>query len=199
MCITVFLWMRVYSVTGLGMKRLTALHAVKRSHRRQGCRLSSADKAAFDLITNFTQGTIPKNFLTDYSPGSAKYTQVWDDIIETADRFNEPGRFTALIGLEWTSIPKGNNLHRNVILRDNDDRARQVTPLGTQPPLGNTDPLVLYKWLEDYEKKTGDRAAAEVAGAEGGANSNGFMACRGARENKKIEKVKELKKYKVTE
>ena len=133
---------------------------------------SAAAAAAFDLISNFTQGTIPKVLLEDYSPGSAVYMTLWNDIIETADRFNEPGRFTALIGYEWTSIPKGNNLHRNVILRDNGDRARQVIPLTTQPPLGSQDPLVLYQWLEDYEKNTGGQA---LAIAHNGNLSNGWM------------------------
>jgi hypothetical protein len=132
----------------------------------------AAGKAAFDLITNFAQGTIPEVFLTDYSPGSAKYTVVWDDIINTAERYNEPGRFTALIGFEWTSVPKGNNLHRNVILRDGRDRARQVIPLTTQPPVGTTDPLDLYQWLEDYEAKTGGQAFAL---AHNGNLSNGWM------------------------
>jgi hypothetical protein len=133
---------------------------------------AAAGAAAIDLISNFTQGTVPKKLMADYLPGSPGYTRVWDDITKTADRFNEPGRFTALIGFEWTSIPKGNNLHRNVILRDNGDRARQVLPLTTQPPLGSTDPLVLYQWLEDYEKNTGGQA---LAIAHNGNLSNGWM------------------------
>jgi hypothetical protein len=128
--------------------------------------------AAFDLITNFSQGTMPKQMLTDYSPGSVIYNSVWEDIIETAESFNEPGRFTTLIGFEWTSVPKGNNLHRNVILRDDGDRARQVLPLTTQAPLGSTDPLVLYQWLEDYEAKTGGQAFAI---SHNGNLSNGWM------------------------
>jgi hypothetical protein len=110
--------------------------------------------------------------LKDYSPGSPVYTKVWDHITKTADHYNEPGRFTALIGFEWTSIPKGNNLHRNVILRDGKDRARQVIPLTTQPPIGSMDPLDLYQWLEDYEAKTGGQA---LALAHNGNLSNGWM------------------------
>jgi hypothetical protein len=132
----------------------------------------AAGIAAFDLITSFTQGTYPKELFSAYTPGSPIYTGVWEGTTETADRFNEPGRFTALIGFEWTSIPKGNNLHRNVILRDNGDRARQVTPLTTQPPSGTTDPLDLYQWLEDYEKNTGGQA---LAIAHNGNLSNGWM------------------------
>ena len=132
----------------------------------------AAAEAAFDLIGNFSQGTVPEQLLKDYSPGSPIYDDVWEKIIATADHFNEPGRFTALIGYEWTSIPKGNNLHRNVILRDNSQRASQVAPLTTQPPLGTQDPLDLYQWLEDYEANTGGQA---LAIAHNGNLSNGWM------------------------
>ena len=130
----------------------------------------AAGEAAFDLITHFAQMKVPEKLLEEYSPGSSIYNGVWEDIIETADRFNEPGRFTALIGFEWTSVPKGFNLHRNVILRDDGSRARQVIPLTTQPPVGTQDPLDLYQWLEDYEAKTGGQA---LALAHNGNLSNG--------------------------
>jgi hypothetical protein len=132
----------------------------------------AAGKAAFDLITHFAQMKIPERLLKDYSPGSPIYNKVWDDITKTADRYNEPGKFTALIGFEWTSVPKGYNLHRNVILRDDGNRARQVIPLTTQPPLGTQDPLDLYKWLADYEAKTGGQT---LALAHNGNLSNGWM------------------------
>ena len=132
----------------------------------------TAGEAAFDLITHFTQGKMPKEFMEQYSPGSPVYNSIWDEIINDAEQFNDPGRFTTLIGFEWTSIPKGYNLHRNVILRDNGDRARQVLPLTTQPPIGTTDPLDLYKWLETYESKTNGQA---LAIAHNGNLSNGWM------------------------
>ena len=132
----------------------------------------AAGEAAFDLITHFAQMKVPKKIVEDYSPGSEVYNKLWYDITTTADRFNDPGKFTALIGYEWTSVPKGFNLHRNVILRDNGDRARQVIPLTTQPPVGTTNPLDLYKWLDDYEKKTGGQAFAI---SHNGNLSNGWM------------------------
>ena len=132
----------------------------------------AAGEAAFDLITHFAQMKVPAELVEQYSPGSKVYDDLWKDITETADSFNEPGRFTALIGFEWTSVPKGFNLHRNVILRDGGERARQVIPLTTQPPLGTQDPLDLYQWLEDYEAKTGGQA---LAIAHNGNLSNGWM------------------------
>jgi hypothetical protein len=42
----------------------------------------------------------------------------WQKFIETADRFNDPGTFTALYAYEWTSIPNGQNMHRNVFFRE---------------------------------------------------------------------------------
>jgi hypothetical protein len=132
----------------------------------------AAAEAAFDLITNFSQMTVPEKLVKDYSPGSKVYNSLWNDIINTADKYNDPGRFTALIGYEWTSVPKGFNLHRNVILRDDKTRAGQVLPLTTQPPTGTQNPLDLYAWLENYEKKTGGHA---LAISHNGNLSNGWM------------------------
>jgi len=132
----------------------------------------AASEAAFDLIRNFAQMTLPVQLVEDYSPGSKVFGGVWKDIVNSAEKHNEPGLFTAFIGYEWTSVPKGFNLHRNVILRDNADKALMVLPLTTQPPKGTTDPLALYQWLEEYESKTGGRA---FAFSHNGNLSNGWM------------------------
>ena len=107
----------------------------------------AAGKAAFDLITNFSQGPFPRNSLLNTLPALQSSTRSGTISLKPQIPYNEPGRFTALIGFEWTSVPKGYNLHRNVVLRDDGSRARQVLPLTTQPPLGTTDPLDLYQWL----------------------------------------------------
>ena len=51
--------------------------------------------AVQDFVYNFTKGTLPPNLTKDYSAGSPVYAAVWDDIAKTADRYNEPGKFTA--------------------------------------------------------------------------------------------------------
>lgn len=132
----------------------------------------AAGRAAFDLITNFSQMTLPEDILEDYSPGADAYAFTWETIVNAAERHNDPGTFSAFIGFEWTSVPKGFNLHRNVMLRDGAMRALQMVPPVTQPPYGSTDPQELYKWLEEYQEKTGGRA---VAFSHNGNLSNGWM------------------------
>jgi Protein of unknown function (DUF3604) len=128
--------------------------------------------AALDLIATFSQGKIDPKMLAEYSPGGKTYRSIWDKVVDAAERFNDPGRFTALIGFEWTSLVAGNNLHRNVIFRDGAEKADQVVPYTTQAPVGSTDPLDPYKWHENYESKTGGSA---LALAHNGNLSNGIM------------------------
>jgi Protein of unknown function (DUF3604) len=132
----------------------------------------AAVDAAMDLIGNFSQGTIDPELIALYSPGSKVYKTVWDGVIDEAEAANDPGRFTALIGFEWTSLIQGNNMHRVVIFRDDADRARQVEPFTQTAPIGSPDPRDLWNYLADYEEKTsGDILAIP----HNGNLSNGIM------------------------
>ena len=82
---------------------------------------------------------------------------VWLNVIANAERYNEPGVFTAFIGFEWTSIPDGNNRHRNVLFRDGAEKVRQVLPYSSFDSL---DPEDLWAYLSEYESKTGGRVLA---------------------------------------
>ncbi|MGI9511567.1 MAG: DUF3604 domain-containing protein [Anderseniella sp.] len=94
---------------------------------------------------------------------------VWDEYLESAEKFNKPGQFTTIIGYEWTSTEGGNNLHRNVLYRDGIRRAEQVLPYTTEKSFNPED---LWTWMEAYEKQTGGRV---LALAHNGNVSNGLM------------------------
>jgi hypothetical protein len=81
----------------------------------------------------------------------------WVQVTAAAEKYNEPGRFTAFIGFEWTSMPDGNNLHRNVIFRGSKPEADKIIPISQYD---TTDPEVLWQWMSDVEKKTGNRLLA---------------------------------------
>jgi len=126
--------------------------------------------AAVDIIQSFSQGTMAKGLLP--VPGTSTYRGAWQEVIKAADEANDPGHFTAFIGYEWTSTTSGNNLHRNVIFRENGLWAGQVEPYTTQKPLGSDNPRDLWKWMAAYEQKTGGNV---LALAHNGNLSNGIM------------------------
>lgn len=127
-------------------------------------------EAAISIVVAFSQGTFPKDLM--YFPGTRAYRSAWQETIAAAEAYNDPGRFTAFIGYEWTSNTGGNNLHRNVIFRDNADKASQVEPFTVYPPFGSDNPVELWKWMDAYEKKTG---GSVLAIAHNGNLSNGLM------------------------
>jgi hypothetical protein len=127
-------------------------------------------EAALQIIMGFGAGTLPKSMI--YGPDTRPYKAAWQDTVKAAEEYNDPGRFTAFIGYEWTSNTAGNNLHRNVIFRDNGDRADQVVPFTTLKPLGSDNPRDLWKWMQAYEDKTG---GSVLAIAHNGNLSNGRM------------------------
>jgi curved DNA-binding protein CbpA len=127
--------------------------------------------AAFaELLPLYGAGKMPETM--QYLPGTPGYRSAWQATIQAAEQANEPGRFTAFIGYEWTSNTGGNNLHRNVIYRDDSSKASQMEPYTTFPPLGSDDPRELWKWMEGYEEKTGGRL---LAISHNGNLSNGLM------------------------
>jgi len=93
----------------------------------------------------------------DYSVEEDTYISIWDNVTRLADRFNEPGRFTTFSGYEWTSMPKGNNLHRVVVFKDGAEKAGKVIPFSA---LDSSDPEDLWAFLQNYEKSTGGEALA---------------------------------------
>jgi len=125
--------------------------------------------ALFEIVAAMSTNSFPPALAV--MPDSKVYKDAWNDTIEAADAYNDPGRFTAFIGYEWTS-QGAFNIHRNVIYRDGADVAGQVLPFTVAPPLGSPLDTDLWKWMEAYEEKTGGDV---LAIAHNGNLSNGLM------------------------
>ncbi|MCW8833512.1 MAG: DUF3604 domain-containing protein [Colwellia sp.] len=131
-----------------------------------------AAQAKVDLVKTFSAGKVDPKLMALYAPGSTKYQSLWQKAVADAEAFNEPGRFSTLIGYEWTSLINGNNMHRVVIMRDGSKRALQFEPFTMTPPTGSPDPRDLWKYMDKYEKVTGGKI---LAIPHNGNISNGIM------------------------
>ena len=132
-------------------------------------RAARAPRLRWTSSSALAQDQLPKGFPL---PGTRAYRSAWQEIIKAAEAYNDPGRFTAFIGYEWTSNTGGNNLHRNIIFRENGAKASLVEPYTTLKPLGSDNPEDLWKWMAATEEKTGSEV---LAIAHNGNLSNGLM------------------------
>lgn len=133
-------------------------------------------KKVHDLVKSgkataaFNEWIAAMQALDDPFAGDTKMAKTaWDELTTAAEKYNQPGLFTAIIGFEWTSGPNGDNLHRNILFRGNKEKADQIIPLSYYD---TADPEELWKWMEAYEKKTGGQM---LAIAHNGNISNGRM------------------------
>ncbi|MHA3980400.1 DUF3604 domain-containing protein [Halovulum sp. GXIMD14794] len=92
----------------------------------------------------------------------------WESYAALAERYNEPGVFSAIIGYEYTT-EGANNLHRNVLFRDGMFRASQTRPFSQYD---SKNPEDLWDFLAEYEARTGGEV---LAIAHNGNLSNGRM------------------------
>jgi hypothetical protein len=129
-----------------------------------------AVQAATEVIQAFSQNKFPEALAS--LPGTEAYRSAWEETVQAAEEYNDPGRFTAFIGYEWTSNKAGDNRHRVVIYRDGADKALQMEPYTSLPPLGSPNESDLWKWMTDYQSKTGGDV---LAIAHNGNLSNGVM------------------------
>jgi hypothetical protein len=132
------------------------------------------------LYENFTAGPEGamkafRSILEDAATGTDRLSEsdmvptIWREFINTADEYDDPGRFSAMTGFEWTSMPSGNNLHRVIVFRDGADKTGRVLPFTL---FDSDDPEDLWNYLAGYEAKTGGEA---IAIPHNGNLSNGMM------------------------
>ena len=147
---------------------LMADPTLKRWHDMMLGSRADAMKAARELIGAFSQGTMPP-ILYDANTAKQIVGSVWQAHVAVVERYNEPGTFTALIGYEYTSVPKGNNLHRIVIFRDGADKISKILPFSA---LESQNPEKLWAYFANYEATTGGHV---LAIPHNGNLSNGLM------------------------
>ena len=82
----------------------------------------------------------------------AVLTKNWGEIVDTADRHNDPGNFTSLIGWEWSSMIDGANLHRIVVTSGNAKQSKQYLPYSS---IESMDPEDLWAWMAQMQQQTG--------------------------------------------
>jgi hypothetical protein len=77
---------------------------------------------------------------------------VWSEIMDAAERHNEPGKFTTFLGWEWSSTPGGANLHRVIFIREGKQTGEQFIPYTS---FDSFKPEELWQWLAVTAEKTG--------------------------------------------
>jgi hypothetical protein len=148
-----------------GNPELMADPVLKKWHDMMEAGGEEAAKATMELINAQSNKALPAPVM---DPKFAK--SVWQENNKIMEEFNDPGTFTAFIAYEWTSnAGGGDNLHRNVIYRDDRQKADQVLPFTT---FDSENPEDLWRWMQAYEDKTG---GSLLAIPHNGNLSNGRM------------------------
>jgi hypothetical protein len=73
---------------------------------------------------------------------------VWKENIAIADQYNKPGKFTAFVAYEWTSMPNNRNMHRNVFFRDS-----VHVPIAPFSAIDSSHPEDLWAWMDEQRKQ----------------------------------------------
>ena len=79
---------------------------------------------------------------------------VWKRLVEIADKYYRPGKFTTFAAYEWTSTPNAANLHRNIFFKD----SKKVPELPFSA-IDSSDPTDLWNWMDGQRKAGNDLLA----------------------------------------
>ena len=130
-----------------------------------------ARRAAFSEALPYARGT--KRGLVDLN----ETRSAWARIVESANRNNEPGRFTTFIAYEYTSSPESQNMHRNVIFRGPKAPERPFSRLDSY------DPEDLWNWMDNLR----EQGMETIAIPHNSNGSNGLMFGRTGYQGKPID------------
>lgn len=116
---------------------------------------TESQRAVAELINAAANGTLPAAMM-DVETNRKRTKEIWQAHLRTIDLFNQPGRFTALAGFEYSLMPDGNNLHRVVMFRDGAPTIGDTIPF---PGIGG-EVTGLWQYMAAYEEKTGGQVLA---------------------------------------
>ena len=114
---------------------------------------AGSQRAMAEILDARAHNALPAAMM-DQSGAAERTKTIWNDNLDTVERYNEPGRFTAFAGFEYTLMQGGNNLHRNIVFRDGPERTRTVVPLD---PTYKDTPDEIWNYMDAYEQATGGR------------------------------------------
>lgn len=117
---------------------------------------AGSQRAMAELLDARGHNDLPPAMM-DADAAAERTQSIWKDHLKIVERYNEPGKFTAFAGFEYTLMQGGNNLHRNVIFRDGIDKVGKVAPID---PTYKTTPDEIWNYMEAYEKNTGGKVLA---------------------------------------
>jgi len=135
-----------------GLPELMTDPTVRKWHKQLQAGGEEAMKPYYDIVNSLGKTPLPAVLTNERLTRS-----IWEQQIDAAEKYNEPGSFTALIGYEWSSNSGGNNLHRVVVYRDDANRAEQMLPFSS---FISENPEDLWKWMAQYEKETNGQLLA---------------------------------------
>ncbi|MDB0047382.1 DUF3604 domain-containing protein, partial [Porticoccaceae bacterium] len=120
--------------------------------RFQSARQQSGDPSHFPWLNLFTEGVRDIGYRQS----------IWDSVAANAEMYNEPGRFTAFIGYEWSAASIDgatgySGIHRVVIFKDGAQKATKMLPISN---LDSNNPEDLWAHLASYESNTGGEVLA---------------------------------------
>ena len=103
-----------------------------------------------ETIFQWLAGSLAKNEPIEELLNPEIMNSIWKQNIAIADQYNKPGKFTAFVSYEWTSMPGNQNMHRNVFFRDSEH-----VPAAPFSAIDSDHPEDLWAWM-DTQRKAGN-------------------------------------------